>query len=135
MRYTLFILSALLVFVIPDQSQAQGKDPRVEIRPFVGMRLGGNVSDSGYESGSGVDDFIDDLNVKPGSQFGVMLNLPLALILPLLALGETIAFRLMPLTIGQLATFRFDGTAAPGKLSLDEPMSGVQAMIEGGAAT
>ena len=80
MRYTLFILSALLVFVIPDQSQAQGKDPRVEIRPFVGMRLGGNVNDSGYEPVSGGEELIEDLNVKPGSQFGVMLNVPLALL-------------------------------------------------------
>ncbi len=80
MRYTLFILSALLVFVIPDQSQAQGKDPRVEIRPFVGMRLGGNVSDSGYNPAAPGEEFIDDLNVKPGSQFGVMLNVPLALL-------------------------------------------------------
>ena len=80
MRYTLFILSALLVFVIPDQSQAQGKDPRVEIRPFVGMRFGGNVNDSGYEPVSGGEELIEDLNVKPGSQFGVMLNVPLALL-------------------------------------------------------
>ncbi len=80
MRYTLFILSALLVFVIPDQSQAQGKDPRVEIRPFVGFRVGGSVSISTYVPVLPGGEFIDDLNVKPGSQFGVMLNVPLDLL-------------------------------------------------------
>ena len=81
MRYTLFILSALLVFAIPNQSQAQrAKDPRVEIRPFAGFRLGGNVSNSGYDPVSPGEELIEDLNVKPGSQFGLMLNVPLALL-------------------------------------------------------
>ncbi len=80
MRYTLFILSALLVFVIPNLSQAQGKDPRVELRPFAGFRFGGNVNDAGYHSLSTADELFDDLNVKPGSQFGLMLNLPVSLL-------------------------------------------------------
>ena len=77
MRSILFILSALLILINPIQSQAQAKDPRVEIRPFAGFRFGGNVNDMGYDSGG--DDLFEDLNVKPGSQFGVMLNLPLAM--------------------------------------------------------
>ncbi len=80
MRRILFILSALLVLVNSNQSQAQAKDARVEIRPFAGFRLGGNVSDSGYESVGGGDELVESLNVKPGSQFGLMLNLPLALL-------------------------------------------------------
>lgn len=80
MRYHLFVLSALLVLVNPNQSQAQGKDPRVEIRPFAGFRFGGNVNDMGYGSGSLGEELIADLNVKPGSQFGVMLNVPLGLL-------------------------------------------------------
>ncbi len=81
MRYTLFILSALLAFAIPNQSQAQGaKDPRVEIRPFAGYRFGGNFSDSGYRSVTPGEELLEDLNVKPGSQFGLMLNVPLALL-------------------------------------------------------
>ncbi len=79
MRCTLFILSVLLL-AIPNQSQAQGKDPRVEIRPFAGFRFGGNVSSSGYDPVSPGEALIEDLNVKPGSQFGVMLNVPLALL-------------------------------------------------------
>ena len=71
------ILVVLLVLLISNKSQAQGKDPRIEIRPFLGVRLGGNVTRSGYESVSDTDDLIEDLNVKPGSQFGLMLNLPI----------------------------------------------------------
>ena len=39
------------------------------------------------------------------------VHLPLSLVLPAVALGEAIAFGLMPLTVGQLATFRCDGIA------------------------
>jgi len=44
------------------------------------------------------------------------LHLPMGLLLPALTLLEIVAYPLLPLTVGQLATFRFDGTARPNAL-------------------
>ncbi|MBI3661797.1 MAG: NAD-dependent epimerase/dehydratase family protein [Acidobacteria bacterium] len=44
------------------------------------------------------------------------LHVPLALLLPALTLLEVVAYPLLPLTVGQMATFRFDGTARPNPL-------------------
>lgn len=72
-----FLLSCLILMIpICGPSWAGGKDPRVEIRPFVGYRLGGGVHESGYDSGG----LIGDLDVKPGSQFGLMVNVPMAML-------------------------------------------------------
>lgn len=42
---------------------------------------------------------------------GPVLKVPIGPMLPVLAVAERVAGRLLPFTIGQLATFRFDGTA------------------------
>ena len=39
------------------------------------------------------------------------LRLPMGLLLPALTLLEIVAYPVLPITVGQLATFRFDGTA------------------------
>jgi NADH dehydrogenase len=39
------------------------------------------------------------------------MHIPMALLLPALTLLEIVAYPLLPITVGQLATFRFDGTA------------------------
>ncbi|MBI3484259.1 MAG: NAD(P)H-binding protein, partial [Acidobacteria bacterium] len=44
------------------------------------------------------------------------LHIPMSLLLPALTLLEIVAYPLLPITIGQLATFRFDGTARPNAL-------------------
>jgi nucleoside-diphosphate-sugar epimerase len=44
------------------------------------------------------------------------LHIPMALLLPALTLLEIIAYPLLPITVGQLATFRFDGTARANPL-------------------
>jgi NADH dehydrogenase len=44
------------------------------------------------------------------------LHIPMALLLPALTLLEIVAYPLLPITVGQLATFRFDGTARPNAL-------------------
>lgn len=44
------------------------------------------------------------------------LHIPLALLLPALTLLEIVAYPLLPVTVGQLATFRFDGAARPNPL-------------------
>ncbi len=44
------------------------------------------------------------------------LHMPMSLLLPALTLLELVAYPLLPITVGQLATFRFDGTARPNAL-------------------
>jgi NADH dehydrogenase len=43
-------------------------------------------------------------------------DIPLARVLPALGLIERAAYRALPITVGQLATFRFNGTARPNSL-------------------
>jgi hypothetical protein len=38
---------------------------------------------------------------------------PVSMVIPILAVLERLALRAVPVTVGQLATFRFDGTAKP----------------------
>jgi NADH dehydrogenase len=45
-----------------------------------------------------------------------MLHLPIGLLLPVLTAMEKILYPHLPFTVGQLATFRFDGTAAKNPL-------------------
>ena len=44
------------------------------------------------------------------------LHIPMPLLLPALTLLEILAYRMLPITVGQLATFRFDGSARPNPL-------------------
>lgn len=44
------------------------------------------------------------------------LHIPMALLLPALTLLEILAYPLLPITVGQLATFRFSGAARPNAL-------------------
>jgi nucleoside-diphosphate-sugar epimerase len=44
------------------------------------------------------------------------LHLPLFLVVPLLTWLETVAFPLVPVTVGQLSSFRYDGTTKPNPL-------------------
>lgn len=59
------------------------------------------------------------------------LHLPIGGVLPLLALMERAAYRWVPLTVGQLATFRFDGVAEPNPLWLArrDRLQSVDAML------
>lgn len=59
------------------------------------------------------------------------VGLPFAAVLPILSLLERLAYGVVPLTVGQLATFRFDGLAQPNPLweSRRDRLSGVEAML------
>jgi nucleoside-diphosphate-sugar epimerase len=46
------------------------------------------------------------------------LHLPLGLMLPFVRLGERVALQAMPFTVGQLATFRFDGSVGSSATDL-----------------
>ncbi len=56
-----------------------------------------------------------------------VLHIPMALLLPALTLLEFVAYPLLPITIGQLATFRFDGS---GRLNAfrNEPKPRLQSL-------
>ena len=60
------------------------------------------------------------------------VHLPLSLVIPPLIVGEAVAFRFMPLTVGQLATFRCDGIGdLPPDFPPDAvPRTGVAQMLE-----
>jgi hypothetical protein len=45
-----------------------------------------------------------------------LFHLPLGPVLPMLSALERVAYGALPVTVGQLSTFRFDGTAAPNAL-------------------
>lgn len=66
--------------------------------------------------------------VERGSS-GPKVRLPMGLMLPLLAVGEKVAFGAMPFTTGQLATFRFDGTVPDDTTRQATPLRPIDAMI------
>ena len=53
-------------------------------------------------------------------------------LLPLLGAAETLLYRFMPVTVGQLATFRFDGTVSANPVHDDRSteLRGVTSMLE-----
>lgn len=78
-----------------------------------------------------IEDFVLAIARMIGRSRPRTLHIPLSLVLPLLAAGESIAYRAMPITVGQLATFRCDGTAgADALVRTDRPVLGVNEMLE-----
>lgn len=53
--------------------------------------------------------------LRRASHLGHMraVHLPLGAVIPVLTLLESVAYRFLPVTVGQLSTFRWDGTAKP----------------------
>jgi hypothetical protein len=60
-----------VAFMLVAAAQAEAA-PRIEITPFAGMRFGGNFSDGAYANA-----ILEDLDVKPGPQYGVRVNFQL----------------------------------------------------------
>jgi hypothetical protein len=65
------ILLLILCLVAVTAAQARSK---FEINAFGGLRFGGSFHDGGYQDDSFL---LEELDVKPGSQFGASLNVPL----------------------------------------------------------
>lgn len=63
-----------------------------------------------------IEELLRKIRVQLRSAGGKTLHLPLGMLLPALTLLEILAYPLLPITVGQLATFRFDGTARPNAL-------------------
>lgn len=72
--------------------------------------------------------------LRRASQLGQMraAHLPLGAVIPVLTLLESIAYRFLPVTVGQLSTFRWDGTATPNSVFERHraTMTGARRMIE-----
>jgi NADH dehydrogenase len=60
--------------------------------------------------------FLVAVRCSRGRPAGPVVHLPLGAVIPVLTALETFAYRLLPVTVGQLASFRFDGTVAPHPL-------------------
>lgn len=119
-----------------------GKTPvqPVHVDDLVGMLvsvladacLDGQVVEFGGPERLSIEQLLVAIRRARKGSTGPLLHLPLPLLLPLLTLGEKLAFRWMPFTVGQLATFRFDGTATAGRLSYEAPLLDVEAMVAAG---
>lgn len=78
-----------------------------------------------------IEEFVCAIARRLGRSRPRTVHVPLPILLPLLAAGETIAYRAMPITVGQLATFRCDGTArGDGMPDGVRPAVGVDEMLE-----
>ena len=54
--------------------------------------------------------FLSAVRRASGRRAGPLVHIPLGLVIPLLTALEMVAYGLLPLTVGQLASFRFHGT-------------------------
>jgi nucleoside-diphosphate-sugar epimerase len=76
----------------------------------------GETFDLGGPDVVSIEELLKKIHVLLRHSNAKTLHLPLALLLPALTLLEMLAYPLLPITVGQLATFRFDGTARPNAL-------------------
>lgn len=93
----------------------------------------GSVVEVGGPQRLSIEDLLRRIRGRVNCKVGPAVHLPMGLLLPLLAFGETVAFGAMPFTVGQMATFRFDGTAEDDEPRGDNTMRDVNSMIAGGA--
>lgn len=80
----------------------------VERGPFDGA-----VAGIGGPEVVGIEELMQAIRSAAGRARAPTVHLPLGLVLPLLGAGETATSGRLPLTVGQLSLFRFDGTVAP----------------------
>jgi len=79
-------------------------------------RFRGEVLELGGPEVLPVREVLDRMHRLQRGRRARFLNVPLAFVLPTLALLERLAYPVLPVTVGQLATFRFDGVARPNTL-------------------
>lgn len=74
---------------------------------------------------------LDLIHRRISGRPGRFLHLPLGPVLPVLAALEAISWRLPPLTVGQMATFRFDGVAEANPLweRRRDRLAGIEEML------
>ena len=79
-----------------------------------------------------IEQLLDEMSRRLRGRPLRAVHVPLAPFLPVLTLLEMIAYRTLPITVGQLATFRFDGVAKPHPVFERHRarMTGIRQMIE-----
>lgn len=92
----------------------------------------GQVMEFGGPEILSIEAFIQAIRRRVRGRAGRPLHVPLPLLLPTLAALETVAYRFLPITFGQLSAFRFDGTARSNDLFEQRRgrMKGVREMLE-----
>lgn len=93
----------------------------------------GSVVEVGGPQRLSIEDLLRRIRGRVNGKAGPAVHLPMGLLLPLLVLGETVAYGVMPFTVGQLATFRFDGTAEDNQRRGDNRLRDIDSMIASGA--
>ncbi len=63
-----------------------------------------------------IEEFLKEIRRRRRGSDGRSIHIPLAPLLPALTALETVAYRFLPVTVGQLSAFRFDGTARSNRL-------------------
>ena len=79
-------------------------------------RFRGETLELGGPQTPTIQEFMGEIHLRLCGKRARFVHLPLSLVLPSLALLEHVAYPVLPVTVGQLSTFRFDGTAAPNAL-------------------
>lgn len=79
-------------------------------------RFRGDTLDLGGSEALQLRDLLDRLHRHARRRPARFVFVPMGLVLPIVRIVEPLAYAMMPMTVGQLATFRFDGVATPNDL-------------------
>ena len=76
------------------------------------VRFGGETIGIGGPETPTIQEFMTAVRRAMGRGDGPVMHLPLPLVIPPLTVLESFAYRFLPVTVGQLASFRYDGTVS-----------------------
>lgn len=109
-----------------------------DVAAFIGdivetSRFAGETLELGGPDVLSMRDLLGRLRHKSTQNPARFLPVPAAPLAALLAVLESVAYGVLPLSVGQLATFRYDGTASPNSLweSRRAQLTTVDEMVEG----
>lgn len=125
--------------VVPIFGDGRARVQPVFIDDLVGFMLAvleqqlfrGEVFELGGPERPTIQEFLGEIHFCLRGARPRFVHLPLGLVLPALTVLERIAYPVLPVTVGQLSTFRFDGTAATNPLfeSRRARLTGVSDMV------
>ncbi len=81
--------------------------------------FGGETLELGGPGVISIEEFLKKVHQQLFQSRPRTMHISLAVLLPVLALLEPVLFPLLPITVGQLASFRYNGTAEPNWLSAE----------------
>jgi len=79
-------------------------------------RFAGETLEIGGPQALSIEDLLRRMRIHRTGKDALTLHLPLSLLIPALTALEVLAYRFLPITVGQLATFRNSGTIQPNSL-------------------